>query len=392
MLLHTDARMIPLLDASVQCVVTSPPYWGLRDYKLEPLVWGEDERCEHDWGEELINAGSSQRQGTTSNRRGCRNTGEQMLQRDRSNGCWCQSCGAWRGSLGLEPTPDLYVQHLVEIFREVRRVLRDDGTVWLVMGDCYQSGNRGAYGRERAGVSKNFGHAEQKADFLSAPNHLPQEGLKDKDLVGVPWMIAFALRADGWYLRSEIVWVKGYSFHPTTAGSCMPESVRDRPTRGHEIIFLLTKSAHYLYDAAAVKEVGIWPKGTRAAKGSGTREGNRRGGLRKKDVREVEGERRQTGSFQDRWDDGYATYSGQRNLRSVWLINPQPYRGAHFATFPPKLVEPCVRAGSRPQDVVLDPFCGSGTVGVVCAQQQRRFVGLDLNPAYLGLAQSRGVR
>jgi hypothetical protein len=150
---------------------------------------------DHEWGDERILRGSAQKQGVSSQRGGRSNVDAQIA-RGNSQGCWCQSCGAWRGSLGLEPQPDLYVQHLVEVFREVRRVLKDDGTVWLNLGDCYQSGSRGGYARERAGVSKNKGTAHAN-DFSNAPNRCPQDGLKDKDLVGIPWLVAFALRADG---------------------------------------------------------------------------------------------------------------------------------------------------------------------------------------------------
>lgn len=304
-----DARALPLADGVVQTVVTSPPYWGLRDYGID-------------------------------------------------------------GQIGFEPSPAAYVEALVRIFREIWRVLKDDGTVWLNLGDCY-AGSWGAQSRKHAGkhapnvsaLSANQVKAAQIRDHgTGSLSRTP--GLKAKDLVGIPWRVAFALQADGWWLRSDTIWAKGYSFHPTTAGSCMPEPVRDRSTRSHEYLFLLTKSSNYFYDAAAVQEKGIWPAGTRAAKGSGTREGNRRG-------------------------EGYATYSGVRNLRSVWLINPKPYRGAHFATFPPKLVEPCIKAGSRPGDLVLDPFCGSGTVALVAQELGRRSVNIDLNPEYVEMAKRR---
>ena len=299
MLICGDARSLPLHDATVQCVVTSPPYWGLRDYGMGP------------------------------------------------------------DQLGLEPTPELYVRHLVEILREVRRVLRDDGTVWLNLGDCYQSGNRGGYDRNRAGVSKNMGATA--SDFHAAPNRMPQDGLKSKDLVGIPWRVAFALQADGWYLRSDIIWAKP---------NPMPESIRDRPTRSHEYMFLLSKSKRYYYDAKAIAEP-VLPESMARYKYDFT------------------GDPTTSGKLSIQSPRGRRTAHPTKNRRSVWFIPTQPYRGAHFATFPEKLVEPCVLAGCPEGGVVLDPFCGSGTVGVVAARHGRKFVGVELKPDYIRLAQER---
>ena len=237
-----------------KCCVTSPPYWGLRDY----------------------------------------GTG---------------------GQIGAEEEPSTYIQHLVAVFEEVRRSLREDGTLWLNIGDSYTSGNRGY----RAPDKKN----PIRAMSYRAPT---PAGLKPKDLVGIPWRLAFALQEAGWYLRSDIIWEKP---------NCMPESVRDRPTRAHEYVFLLTKSLKYYYNHKNITE----PNG--------------------------------------------------RNRRSVWSIPTEPFSGAHFATFPPKLVEPCVLAGSQPGDWVIDPFFGSGTVGAVCEQQRRKYVGIELNPDYAELAVNR---
>jgi site-specific DNA-methyltransferase (adenine-specific) len=259
-LLGDASRVLARLPAeSVRCVVTSPPYWGLRDYGID-------------------------------------------------------------GQIGLEETLAQYINGLVGVFREMRRVLRPDGTFWLNIGDGYTSGNRGW----RAPDKKNPARA------MSVRPDTP-EGLKPKDLIGVPWRLALALQDDGWFLRSDVIWHKP---------NAMPESVKDRPTRCHEYVFLFSKNESYYYNREAVQE-------------------NAEGG------------------------------AGKRNRRTVWSINTEACKEAHFATFPPRLVEPCVLAGSEPGDYVLDPFFGSGTVGAVCQQLQRRFVGIELHPEYVKIAQQR---
>lgn len=242
-----------LPSASVQCIVTSPPYWGLRDYGIE-------------------------------------------------------------GQIGLEDKLQQYINKLVSVFSEAKRVLKDDGVFWLNIGDGYTSGNRGY----RAPDKKNPARA-----MTMRPD--TPEGLKPKDLLGIPWRLAFALQADGWYLRSDIVWNKP---------NAMPESVKDRPTRSHEYLFMLTKNKKYYYDHESIKENG-------------------------------------------------------RNKRTVWDINTVPFAEAHFATFPPTLIEPCILASTKENDFVLDPFFGSGTVGVVCQEHRRRFVGIELNNDYIKIAQKR---
>ncbi|OPZ25266.1 MAG: Modification methylase DpnIIB [Lentisphaerae bacterium ADurb.BinA184] len=261
MILLGDAQRIleRLPTASVRCAVTSPPYWGLRDYGIA-------------------------------------------------------------GQIGLEATLPQYINRLVTVFREMRRVLRPDGTFWLNIGDGYTSGNRGW----RAPDKKNPARA------MSVRPDTP-EGLKPKDLLGVPWRMAFALQQDGWFLRSDIVWEKP---------NAMPESVKDRPTRSHEYLFLFSQREDYYYDHLAIQE-----------KSDG---------------------------------DGRP-----RNRRSVWGVNTEPCREAHFATFPPALVEPCILAGSAKDDYVLDPFFGAGTVGVVCQRRGRQFVGIELHPDYVNIAARR---
>ncbi len=370
-LVQADARAIPLENQSVQCVITSPPYWGLRDY-------------------------------------------------------------GQAGQLGLEKTPEEYVEKMVEVFREVWRVLRDDGTCWLVMGDSFASGDRSTYCSGAAGNKRH-----QVQDDMPRPKTPP--GLKPKDLCMIPARVALALQADGWYLRSDIIWAKGISFRPDYSGSVMPESMTDRPTQSYEHVFLLTKKAKYYYDMEAVKEQGSVQAGTRAAKGSNVRS----------ELKDV------NSRAPEYWD-----YTGTRNLRSVWAIGTKPFKAAHFATFPPKLVEPCIKAGTsekgccaacgapwvrvveriamkvRPgpgrqplQDasmgstkrtavtgtmieppqskttgwrpscacpdpsplpcLVLDPFAGSGTVGLVCRDLGRFAVCCDLKLDYLHMARER---
>jgi site-specific DNA-methyltransferase (cytosine-N4-specific) len=248
-------QVLQLLPSkSVQCVVTSPPYWGLRDYNVP-------------------------------------------------------------NQIGLESTFPQFINRLLGVFAEVRRVLCDDGVFWLNIGDGYTSGNRGW----RAPDEKNPARA------MSVRPSTP-EGLKPKDLLGIPWRLAFALQDDGWYLRTDIVWHKP---------NAMPESVKDRPTRAHEYLFMLTKNEQYYYNRESVLE------------------------------------------------------TNGRNCRTVWNVNTQAFTGAHFATFPPKLIEPCIRSSSRQGDFVLDPFFGSGTVGVVSQQLNRRFVGIELQHDYVKIAMDR---
>jgi DNA modification methylase len=346
-LVRADARRIPLVDNCVDCVVTSPPYWGLRDY------------------------------GT-------------------------------REQIGVEATPEAFVHELVVVFREVRRVLKGDGTLWLNLGDCYNAGRNGGH----PGGGAQWKPEQKKYQVRSGAN---VDGLKPKDLIGIPWMVAFALRADGWYLRSDIVWHKP---------NPMPESVTDRPTKAHEYLFLLAKSDRYHYDAAAIvepyAEITLLDREQDGGmyEGEGTKDYAAAGVQNPSDTKrriaasiqkklqagknERSGDPRKVG-FNERWDraerknrlrtnatasDDYNLRNGiGRNKRSVWTIRTQPYSGAHFATMPEALVEPCILAGCRPGALVLDPFIGSGTVGAVAARLGRRWVGLDLN--YHELAKKR---
>jgi len=356
---------------SIDCVVTSPPYWGLRDYGLPLQVWDDGEHgCDHRW------------------------TG--------NNGTKCADCGAWRGQLGLEPSLELYVVHMVEVFRGLRRVLKSSGTVWINLGDCYNA----ATNAPRVASGTRVGYWE--AGGSMGDRRVKATGLKAKDLVGIPWRVALALQADGWYLRSDVIWSKP---------NPVPEGVRDRPVRAHEYLFLLSKEPRYFYDTEAVREVGVaTDRGTRA----------RVAAIRR----------------------GHAQ-------RSVWSIPTQRYHQAHFATFPERLVEPCILAGTsaagccphcgrawqrrvcvryanpgnrssngprsterryesagfrkrlirvvgdqvwqpgcdcgqqRIPATVLDPFAGSGTTLAVARRLGRRGIGIELNASYVDLARER---
>lgn len=298
------AVLASLPAESVQCVVTSPPYWGLRDY-------GAD------------------------------------------------------GQLGLESTPDEYVAAMVEVFRVVWRVLREDGTLWLNLGDSYASGGRGSMG-EKGGLDGSRHNQTESRRAVEKMGRSVPAGYKPKDIVGIPWRVAFALRADGWYLRSDIIWHKP---------NPMPESVTDRPTKAHEYLFLLTKSERYFYDTDAVREESSPSSIARARYNGGT-----------PSPKSVAGA--EAGVFCGPMSTAKA-YGQGRNKRSVWTVPTQPFRGAHFATFPPALVEPCILAGSAPGDTVLDPFNGAGTTGVVALQHGRRYIGIELNPEYLNMAAER---
>jgi DNA modification methylase len=293
-----------LPDASVQMCLTSPPYWGLRDYGAP-------------------------------------------------------------GQLGLERTPEEYVQNMVAVFREVRRVLRPDGVLWLNLGD--------SYAREPAKGGSGTPNGRNVAKMGYTGDKPVPAGLKPKDLVGIPWLVAFALRADGWYLRSEIIWAKP---------NPMPESVTDRPTKAHEQVFLLSKSESYFYDAVAIQE-GF----------ADERMGNP-GSYKWSYANDPEtglGIRGAGGGSQKLQSEGWNADGSKtgRNARSVWTIATQPYAGAHFATFPEELARRCILAGSRPQDCILDPFGGSGTTAAVAVGHGRRAIYIDLNPAYLDLAEQR---
>lgn len=296
-IIHADALegLQRLPDGSIHCCVTSPPYWGLRDYGVPD-------------------------------------------------------------QLGLEPTPDAYVDRLVAIFREVRRVLADDGTLWLNLGDSFAStaGAVLSYSTRSGGRRRSL---DERGDVSR-----PCSVLKPKDLIGVPWRVAFALQADGWWLRQDIVWQKN---------NPLPESVRDRCTKAHEYLFLLAKSERYYFDTNAIREPGVTGRWDAMPPIGGVKHA----------ANEFHGGRIYSGKR--------PASDGLRQKRSVWLVPVKPYKGAHFAVMPPKLIEPCILAGSRVGDTVLDPFAGSGTTLAVAAAAGRSAVGIEINRDYLSLIQSR---
>lgn len=391
-------RQLP--DESVDCVVTSPPYWALRDYGLPPTTWGGSRLCEHSWGAPgTMHKGGPHGHGVLLD--GGRGVlAAQAATKDINTGTTCAACGAWRGQLGLEPTPALFVEHMVEVFREALRVLKPDGTCWLNIGDTYAS-NAGGYnagssrgatswpsiwsktmsavlkGPRRNRTTRDGSHAGKHTAMATSgpmeqPNPTALPGLKPKDMVGIPWRVAFALQADGWWLRADVIWHKP---------NPMPEAVADRPTKSHEYVFLLSKSKQYYYDADAIREP-LSPKTHTAFGTKPTSKGNDAGGNVKSDnwARTVAERLPRL--------NANGTVAGA-NKRTVWTIATEPTPDAHFATFPRKLVEPCILAGCPPGGVVLDPFGGSGTVGRVAEDLGRRWLLFDLNPIYAEIAKRR---
>lgn len=525
-------RLRKMKDESVHCAVSSPPYWGLRDYKIEPSIWGGDPECKHQWGRSgrIVRSGGTgtSRLGQYNNRLSVEACDAKVARASvDASSSFCIYCNAWRGCLGLEPTYQLYVEHMVEVFREVWRVLRKDGTLWLNLGDCYATAAgvtrepggkaptsngrtvdwgyrakamRGGTKSKRPAMGKHGYVGEAIAtDALSQPNRMPQPGLKPKDMAGIPWRVAFALQDDGWWLRRDIIWAKA---------NPMPESVYDRPTTSHEYLFLFSKSGDtllwrhrdgrwvdqkpapdiiwrhrktrkesreprigkdwikvnlwrgfdYYYDFAAIMEPSSPDSHARAARsrsddhkyadggpgdqtiavtspvagrlpvpagwdnGAGRhgaihRDGGRRvvgigdrarprkgvpnapGANSRVNVDRVPRRRKLAAHDTDgprtksneSFDAAIATAElvAMRNKRSVWPLATQAFKDAHFATFPPALIEPCILAGCPPGGTVLDPFAGAGTTGLVADRLQRDAVLIERNPDYADMARRR---
>jgi len=357
MILRGDVREMlgQLADCSIQACVTSPPYWGLRDYGT--ATWEDgDPSCDHLGKPMATKANINRNCGTGTD---VKNAEAREFYKDI-----CGKCGARRidSQIGLEQTPDEYVAEMVAVFREVRRVLKDDGVLWLNLGDSYNGSGKGA-------CADGVVRLTDKSKKQKTSNGTHQgtftktiiDGLKPKDLVGIPWRVAFALQADGWWLRQDIIWHKP---------NPMPESVTDRCTKSHEYLFLLTKSAKYYFDNEAIKEDAKWSSDNRAGEGRLTYDGKRQG---------------QDGTGQE----AFVSIVDKRNRRSVWTIPTKPFRGAHFAVMPEALVEPCILATSRQDDTILDPFTGSGTVAVVSLRHGRNYIGTELNPEYVDIAKQR---
>lgn len=343
MIINGDAlESLKTLDSeSVDCCVTSPPYYGLRDYGTGKWIGG-DPNCPHrrlsKYSEKTI-TGHAQPELAG-------NVGDAIYK------TICPLCGAIREDkqIGLEETPEEYIEKLVAVFHEVRRVLKDDGTLWVNIGDSYNSSNTGNIKSEKQKTNKGL---------LANVNtkHLV-DGIKPKDLIGIPWMLAFALRADGWYLRQDIIWHKP---------NPMPESVKDRCTKSHEYIFLLSKNQHYYFDAGSICEPAKPDNSIRDR--DHTKLNNTPGRTKMKGLK----------------TNQYTT----RNKRDVWTVPTKGDSIAHFATFPEKLIEPCILAGSRRGGIVLDPFFGSGTTGRVAAANGRDYIGIELNPDYVQIANKK---
>lgn len=356
-----------LEDESIQCIVASPPYWGLRVYNTASQIWADGrELCaEHEWTitpprcnrsvGDALNSPKQQSSAGTVHTLSATNT--------------CIHCGAWRGELGGEPTPELYVEHLVQLFRELRRALRKDGTAWLNLGDSYVGG--GVAGSSKAFKGKQ-GTNRGSVSMVGKP--IIPVGMKPKDLVGIPWLVAFALRADGWYLRNEIIWEKP---------NVMPSSVTDRLTVSHEQIFLLSKSPKYYYDIDAIRE----PHQSFDKRNITERSQKYRGKFNASNLETVNSPRAH--AQREGYDEGSFYNPKGRNRRTVWHVNTKPLKEAHFATFPPDLITPCILAGCPEGGIVLDPFMGAGTTGVVAKSLRRNYVGFELNPEYIEIAKQR---
>lgn len=361
---HVLDGLAALPEASCQMAVCSPPYWNLREYGTTPQLWGGDPACDHQWETGQLTQRSG---GTKSPKVGIKGQANFQIVPAREYDT-CSRCGCWRGELGGEPTPALFVEHLVLVFRAVKRVLKPTGTLWLNLANCYNSSPPGnSKPMSKSGLNGAQTSASYRArleDTQQAQQALAPD-LKPKDLVGIAWMTALALQADRWYLRSAIIWQKP---------SVMPESITDRPSKSYEYIFLLSVKDRYYYDAAAIAEPVSQASLARLNQPSiSTQAGSSRahaGGKTNGRMKAVGG-------------------TETRNARDVWTFSGTGTPGDHYAAYPEELPRRCIKAGSAPGDVVLDPFGGSGTTAVAARRLRRDAVLIELNPAYAQAAWDR---
>jgi len=334
---------------SINCVVTSPPYWALRDYQTEPRIWDGDKGCEHEWG--------------TNTQRDTRlQAGNPEFQRPwreqasgRSSSQFCIKCGAWKGSLGLEPTFDLYIKHLCDIFDEVKRVLRKDGTVWVVIGDSYSGSGKAGSNPEYQSKHTEFGKPSIHNERFGMPT--TNIGVPAKSLVMIPFRFAIEMVNRGWILRNTIIWYKP---------NCMPASVKDRFTVDFEYVFFFVKNKKYWFEQQLEKTL--------------TKDNS----SRNRDITKLNntpGRSRMSGLKVNNYDF--------KNKRSVWQVTTKPFKEAHFAVYPEELIKPMIKAGCPDDGIILDPFIGSGTTGVMAKKLGRNFIGIEISEDYCKIANKR---
>ena len=360
-------KLKELPDGVADCCITSPPYYGLRDYGTGKWVGG-DPNCKH---ESAKLSTRFERTMTETSAKQKTNAGSDVKQYIKV----CSLCGAVREDkqIGLEETPEAYIEKLVDLFREVRRVLRDDGTLWVNIGDSYAGSGKGRNGDGTASVDPNSKQATSLGTINGNLKKSNAGDAKAKDLIGIPWMLAFALRNDGWYLRQDIIWHKP---------NPMPESIKDRCTKSHEYIFLLSKKPQYYFDYESIQEEATGYDGRKDTMNKGSQKYSEE--YMPKQTGETMASRKH-----ERWQ--FKNECPVRNKRDVWSVCTKPNNEAHFATFPEELIKPCILAGSRLGGVVLDPFFGSGTTGRVAREYGRQYIGIELNPEYVEMANRRAV-
>jgi len=363
---------------SIDLVVTSPPYWGLRDYGEETVqVWGGDHECEHEWIGETSSFNKQGGEGKQSTNLGT------LRDKDQKSD-FCVKCEAWRGSLGLEPHPQMFIDHLVEICREIRRVLKPLGTFWLNLGDTYCGswGNYGARkGKQRLQNVEKFDRRGVTPQDLRVPQSYTEKAgwLQPKQLLGIPWRVAIALQNDSWILRNDIIWYKP---------NHMPSSVKDRLTNAYEHVFLFVKQRHYYFDLNTIRKPHSPLTLNRLNQNLDSQYKESKSNEYYKNLPMTGGgSRKEIPKILQHMKENLNPKG--KNPGDVWRIPTKPFRGAHFAVFPPKLIEPIVKAGCPEGGIVLDPFAGSGTVGRVARKLRRSFVLIDIKPEYCKMAEQR---